>query len=289
VYVSKPQEFIEENFKGNILKFELESVLFSGKSDFQKVEVVQTKHHGRMLLNDGCVMLSERDEFVYHEMMAHVALFTHPNPKKVLIIGGGDGGTAREVLRHPSVQKCDMVEIDDMVVDACREHLPVTAVGMQESPRFKLYIEDGLKFVRETKETYDVVLVDSTDPVGPAQPLFGPDFYQDIFKILAADGLVLSQAESPFYAAEMQIKLAQILSGIFPICRFMNFSNLTYPGGLWSFSVASKRPHPLNDFDSRRVEKAKLKTQYYNSKIHHAAFALPEFQLERLQMYLKDR
>lgn len=287
--MSDTDQFIEEAFKGNILRFELKKILFEGQSEFQKVQVVDTKHHGRMLLNDGCVMLSERDEFIYHEMMAHIPLFLHPNPKRVLIIGGGDGGTAREVLRHKSVDMCDMVEIDSMVVEASKAHLPVTADGMKESPRFRLFIEDGVKFVNRTSDKYDVVLVDSTDPVGPAQPLFGEGFYRDIYRILTEDGIVVSQAESPFYASEMQVKLAQIISSVFPICRFLNFSNLTYPGGLWSFSFGSKKYHPTNDFHSDRRLQSKMKTKYYNAEIHKSCFSLPEFQMEKLRVYLRDQ
>ncbi|MEE3078240.1 MAG: spermidine synthase, partial [Bdellovibrionota bacterium] len=163
----------ERNEEGFSLGFKVKERLFCGKSDFQKVEIVDTYSHGKVLLNDDLVMLSERDEFAYHDMITHLPLFTHGNPKNVLVIGGGDGGTAREVLRHESVERCVMVEIDKMVVDACIEHIPVTSKDLTNHPKLELLIEDGVKYVKETKERFDVIIIDSTDPIGPATPLFG--------------------------------------------------------------------------------------------------------------------
>jgi len=279
--------WVEERYKDFYgTKFKVEKVLFSGRSDFQSVDIVETKGHGKMLLNDGLVMLSERDEFVYHDMITHVPLFTHPNPEKVLIIGGGDGGTAREVLRHKNVKKCDMVEIDKMVVDACREHIPLTS-EVFTNPKLKIYIEDGVKFVKDTKEKYDVVLVDSTDPIGPAQPLFNIDFYQDVFNCLSDDGIVVSQGECPFLDISMQKTLLSILNDVFKNVLIYNYSNLTYPGGLWSFTYASKTLHPLKDFNKERVEASLLEFKYYSSTIHTAAFALPAFMKTEIAKFLK--
>jgi spermidine synthase len=300
----KNREYATEvNPNGFNVQYKISEVLFTGQSEFQKVEVVQTEGHGKMLLNDDLVMITERDEFVYHDMITHVALFTHPSPKKVLVIGGGDGGTAREVLRHRGVEQVDMVEIDKMVVDACREHIPQTAVGMIESPRFNLYIDDGVKFVKDfaagqtkgqknsanplAQKKYDVIIVDSTDPIGPATPLFGPEFYKDIHSSLADDGIVVSQGESPYYNRDTQISMSKILSSAFPILKYYNFTNLTYPGGLWSFSFASKKYHPVQDFNPSRVEASGLKFKYYTANLHSAAFQLPQFQLENIGLYLK--
>ena len=283
-------KFVEEVNAENhfAVRYEIKEVLFSQASSFQKVEVVETLGHGRMLLNDNLVMITERDEFVYHDMITHVPLFTHPNPRKVLIIGGGDGGTAREVLRHKSIEHCDMVEIDGLVVEACKKFIPQTASGMTESLRFKLYIDDGVRFVKETKEKYDVIIVDSTDPIGPAQPLFGLEFYKDVLNCLTENGLVVSQGESPFYNAKIQKTMSQILGSLFKIVKYYNFTNLTYPGGYWSFSLASKGLHPLRDFHPERVKSSGLKFQYYNENIHTAAFQLPNFQLQNLAENLKD-
>ncbi len=188
----------------------MKRVLFSGKSPFQRVDIVETAGHGRMLLNDGLVMVSERDEHVYHEMIAHVPLFVHSRPQRVLVIGGGDGGTVREVLRHPSVEHVRLVEIDQMVVDACREHLPATAACLSD-PRVQVTIADGVRFVAETDERYDVVLVDSTDPIGPAAPLFGREFYGNVRDVLTERGIVVSQAENPFYEQAAQRSLLATL------------------------------------------------------------------------------
>ncbi|MCF8060140.1 MAG: polyamine aminopropyltransferase [Bacteriovoracaceae bacterium] len=277
-----------EDFLG--LRIRVDKTLFSGKSPFQTVDVVETRGHGKMLLNDGLVMVTERDEFAYHDMITHVPLFVHPNPKKVLVIGGGDGGTAREVIRHPSVEKCTMVEIDEMVVNACVEHIPQTS-SMLKDPRIELIIGDGVKFVEDAVKSgdkFDVILVDSTDPIGPAQPLFGLEFYENIYKALNEDGIVVSQGESPFYQEKMQNKLVEILSETFPKVSIYNFSNMTYPGGLWSFTFGSKKYHPLKDFSAGRVVESGLDFDYYNEEVHQGAFALPNFMKKRLSKWLKD-
>ncbi|MAW07821.1 MAG: spermidine synthase [Halobacteriovoraceae bacterium] len=279
--------WVEEKHENFSLKFKVNKVLFSGKSEFQTVDVVETEQLGNMLLNDGLIMCTEKDEFIYHDMIAHVPLFVHPNPKKVLVIGGGDGGTAREVLRHPSVEKCVMVEIDKMVVDASIAHLPITACAF-ENPKLELHIDDGLKFVKNTKEKFEVILVDSTDPIGPAQPLFGKDFYQDIYNCLSDDGIVVSQGESPFYEVPMQKKLMGIIHEIFPKSLIYNFSNLTYPGGLWSFTFGSKKYHPIQDFNADKVKSIAGEFKYYNEQIHSGAFFLPSFMKKELQGLIKE-
>ena len=273
--------WIEEKLEDTYgMRFRVTEVLFSGKSQFQSVQVVRTAGHGVMLLNDGFIMLSERDEFVYHEMIAHVPLFVHPNPRRVLIIGGGDGGTAREVLRHPSVEECTLVEIDRMVVEACCLHLPKTASCLD---RVEVVIGDGVAYVAETDRNFDVVLVDSTDPIGPAQPLFGEAFYRSVHRVLAPDGIVVSQGETPWYQQPMQCKLSGILQAVFERNGVYNFSNLTYPGGLWSFTFASKGLHPLADLDEQRVRDSEMALDYYNEAVHKAAFALPTFQARALR------
>lgn len=269
------------------MKFKVEKTLFSGVSDFQSVDVVETRGHGRMLLNDGLVMVSERDEFIYHDMITHVPLFVHPNPKNVLVIGGGDGGTAREVLRHKGVEKVTMVEIDEMVVNACREYIPQTSSKLDD-PKMNLIIGDGVQFVKESKEKFDVILVDSTDPIGPATPLFGPEFYNNVFERLTDNGIVVSQGESPFLNKETQISLLSILNNIFPKVCIYNFSNLTYPGGLWSFTFATKGLHPLKDFDQSRVEASGLEFDYYSADMHRAAFSLPAFMKKNIGKLLRD-
>ncbi len=284
----KSNVWVEEMIEDKVgLRFKIENTLFSGKSEFQYVDVVATTALGKMLLNDGLIMVTEKDEFVYHDMIAHVPLFVHPNPENVLVIGGGDGGTAREVLRHKNVKKCTMVEIDKLVVDACREHIPQTSCALDDE-RLTLLFEDGVKFVKNTKEKFDVILVDSTDPIGPATPLFGEEFYRDIYRCLSDDGIVVSQGESPWYQMDMQGVLMKILHQIFPKVRIYNFSNLTYPGGLWSFTFASKGLHPIKDFTEQRVESSDMTFDYYTPAVHRAAFALPQFQLNKIGDYIKE-
>lgn len=277
--------WVTENYKDVYkMSYKYSKKLFSGQSEFQKVEVYKTEHLGNVLLNDDFMMCSERDEFAYHEMISHVPLSVHPNPQKVLIIGGGDGGTAREVLKHKNIEKVVMVEIDEMVVNACKEFLPITASELN-NPRLELRIEDGLKYVQETKEKFDVVMIDSTDPIGPAAPLFGIDFYKNVFKCTTDNAIVVSQCESPFMFLETQQSTLNVFSQVFPKVQIYNYSNITYPGGLWSFAFASKGLDPVIDFRSTVSEDMNLK--YYNSQIHKAAFCLPNFQKQSLSPYLK--
>lgn len=283
----KSEVWVEEKYKDfYAFRFKVERTLFAGKSEFQTVDVVETRGHGKMLLNDGLIMVTERDEFIYHDMLSHVPLFTHPDPKSVLIIGGGDGGTAREVLRHKNVERVVQVEIDKMVVDACKEWIPQTACAYDD-PKVELIIGDGVKYMAETKEKFDVILVDSTDPIGPAAPLFGPEFYGNIYNVLNDKGIVVSQGESPFLEHECQKSMLSILNQKFDVVSIYNFNNLTYPGGLWSFTFASKGPHPVKDFNPQRVKDSGLEFQYYNELIHTGAFAIPSFQKNNLKEYLK--
>ncbi len=282
-----PEFWFEEKYKDILsYKYKMSKTLFSEKGPFQQVDVIETLAYGKMLINDGLVMATEKDEFVYHDMISHPAIFLHPSPKNILIIGGGDGGTAREVLRHKQVEKCVMVEIDELVVRACKEHIPQTASQL-DSPKLNLIIDDGVEFVKKTQEKFDVILVDSTDPIGPAQPLFDKSFYHDIYNCLDENGIVVSQGESAFLMPDMQKILLEILSSTFPIVTLYNYTNLSYPGGLWSFSYASKKIHPLNDFDPEKVKKSSLKFNYYNEDIHRGAFALPSFQREKLTQCIK--
>lgn len=280
--------WVEEQFSDFLgLRFKVEKVLFSGKSEFQTVDVVETKGHGKMLLNDGLIMVTERDEFAYHDMITHIPLFVHPNPKNVLVIGGGDGGTAREVIRHKSVEKCVMVEIDGMVVDACKEHIPQTSCALDD-PRIELIIGDGVKYVKECANKFDVIIIDSTDPIGPAAPLFGPEFYADVHKCLSDNGVVVSQGESSWYALEIQKSLLEVLNAEFPKTYLYSFSNLTYPGGLWSFTFASNGLDPVKDFDPGRVAESGLDFEYYNADLHTAVFALPNFVRKGLKGLIKN-
>ena len=265
----------------------MKKILFSDRSEFQTIDIVDTYGHGKMLINDGFVMLSERDEFIYHEMIAHVPLHVHPHPKKVLIVGGGDGGTAREVLKHQSLEKCTMVEIDKMVVEACQKYIPLTASCLTNHPKLELKIEDAVKYVARSQEKFDVVLVDSTDPIGPAQPLFCEEFYKNIYDRLSDDGIVVSQGESPYYESKIQESMLKILKSLFPVTQIYTYSNLTYPGGLWAFTFASKGLHPLKNINIRE-ENHLANMKYYSPEVHKSAFCHPPFIKSQLKGLLSD-
>ena len=281
--IKHPSLFVEERYKNWItFRYDITKTLFSQKSEFQHIQVVETNGFGRMLLNDNIVMVSEMDEFVYHDMIAHVPLFVHPCPKDILIIGGGDGGTVREVLRHPTVQKCTLVEIDGLVIEACKKFLPQLSSKLDDD-RVTIHVADGAKYVKETSKSFDVVIVDSTDPLGPSLPLFNSEFYQNIHRILSDDGIVVSQCESSFLEDEMQASIMKILHSHFPIVSIYNYTNLTYHG-MWSFALGSKKYHPTRDYDPKKTEGWDF--SYYNSDIHTAAFALPSFMKKALKDHL---
>lgn len=263
------------------LGFKVEKTLFTGRSRFQQIDVVKTESHGVMLLNDGMVMLSERDEFIYHEMIAHVPLFVHPCPQRVLVIGGGDGGTVREVLKHPEIKRVVMVEIDEMVIQACRTHLPSVSCALDDK-RLKICVQDGINYIAETEETFDIVIVDSTDPIGPAVPLFDKPFYEGISAALDSEGILITQAGSAFYDGKTQQAMLSNQKPFFKNLHLYLYSNLTYPGGLWGFGFASKGLCPIRGFDDRRVASSGIDTRYYNPGVHRGAFSLPNFVLKNL-------
>lgn len=259
----------------------VEKLLFSEQTPYQTVEVYETDTWGNLLTIDGMVMLSEKDEFVYHEMLTHVGMFSHPNPQKVLIIGGGDGGTAREVLRHPTVKQVDMVEIDEAVVRASKEFLP--KVGDWDNPKLNVLLEDGIEFVKNINEPYDVIIIDGSDPVGPAEGLFENEFMQACYDGLSEDGVLTAQTESP-WVADYHKSMRQVFTALDDIYvtskMYLAYIPL-YPAGMWSFAFASKGANPLSDITLERVQKGlpKFNTEmkYYNAEIHKSCFALPNF------------
>jgi spermidine synthase len=266
------------------VSFRIKETLFSASSAYQRVQIVDTAGYGKMLFNDGIAMLAERDEFIYHEMIAHVPLFIHPDPKNILVIGGGDGGTVREVLKHPSVTKCTLCEIDELVISACKKHIPQTAACLcHDDPRVDIQIKDAVEFIKKTGELYDVIIVDSSDPIGPAAPLFGAAFYADVYAHLTERGLVVAQAESPFiYQDEQKCLLEIIKKQCGRVCIY-NFTTLTYPGGLWSFALSGKGDFvPGGVCDEKRLRTLEGELQYYTAQMHTAAFSLPVFQQKNL-------
>ncbi|AEG14655.1 Spermidine synthase [Desulfofundulus kuznetsovii DSM 6115] len=261
------------------LSCRVKKVLCEEKTPFQHLAVYDTVQFGRMLALDDVIQTTVKDEFVYHEMIAHVGLNTHPNPRRVLVIGGGDGGSIREILKHSSVEQATLVEIDERVIAAAREYLPEISCALDD-PRVRVIVDDGIKHVKENRNTYDMIIVDSTDPVGPAEGLFGKAFYQDVHDALTEDGLFVAQTESPFFNQDIISRVFRDIRSIFPITRLFLACVPTYPGGLWSFTMGSKK------YDPRQVnvlELPDLKTRYYSPAIHRAAFELPPFVAELVE------
>ncbi|KHF38774.1 polyamine aminopropyltransferase [Halalkalibacter okhensis] len=243
------------------------------QTDFQKLDMIETEEFGNMLVLDGMVMTTEKDEFVYHEMVAHVPLFTHPNPKNVLVVGGGDGGVIREILKHPSVEKATLVEIDGKVIEYSKKYLP-TIAGALNDPRVDVQVDDGFMHIAKSVNEYDVIMVDSTEPVGPAVKLFEKGFYEGISKALKDDGIFVAQTDNPWFHSELITKVFKDVQEIFPITRLYTANIPTYPSGLWTFTIASKKHDPLEVEDSRFHD---LETKYYTKELHKACFALPKF------------
>jgi spermidine synthase len=255
-------------------------LLFSHQSEYQLVEVYETDTWGNLMTIDGMVMLSEKDEFVYHEMLSHTGLFTHRSPERVLIIGGGDGGTAREVMKHKTVQHVDMVEIDETVINASKKYLK--DVGDFDNPKLHLQIEDGISFVRNINEPYDMIIIDGSDPVGPAAGLFEKEFYSHCFRALTDEGVLATQTETPWIYSyhESMKKVYSSLNKLFNHTRIYLCSIPLYPSGIWSMMCASKKLDPIEESVLKRVEEgvsALGKLKYYNREVHKGSFALPNF------------
>lgn len=258
--------------------------LFSAKSDYQRIDVFDSKEFGRFLTLDGFMMLTEKDEFIYHEMMVHVPMAVHPNVKKVLVIGAGDGGVVRELARYQTIEKIDMVEIDELVVEVCKKYLPFTACSLNDE-RVNITYQDGLKYVRNCENEYDLIIVDSTDPFGPGEGLFTKEFYGNCYKALKEDGIVVNQHESPFYkedALAMQRAHKRIVES-FAISKVYQTHIPTYPSGHWMFGFSSKKYHPTKDFNGAKWDMLGISTKYYNTRLHVGAFALPNYVEELLR------
>lgn len=259
----------------------IEKTLFKGESPYQKLEIIETSNFGKMMVLDDCIMLTESHEYVYHEMIAHIPLFLHHHPKQILIIGGGDGGTAREVLRHPSVERCVLVEIDELVVEKSKEFFPKLRIAF-DNPRLELRIEDGIKYIENQQDIFDIILVDSTDPIGPAEGLFTEEFYNKVSIALKPNGIVVSQAESPYFFQKTQQNLINTLRKVYPFVTLYLASIPFYPSGTWSFSLASKEI--IKNIIPRLEELNKMHSelQYLNEEVFIASFALPTFLRESL-------
>lgn len=256
--------------------------LFSQKTPFQQVDVFETAQFGTVLALGGVINATERDESGYHEMLVHVPLMVHPNPRRVLIIGGGDGGTMREVCRYEAVERATQVEIDEVVVEVCKKYLPETAVGF-EHPKCNLIIGDGLEHVRQAADgCYDVILVDSTDPVDAGTVLFTEEFYRECHRVLDDDGILVPQSDSMFNSARNVERVVTQLDQIFDQVHLYRTLVPTYPFSMWNFTFASKGPHPWEDIRGERLSHFEADLRYYTSELHRAAFVLPRWMDEQI-------
>ncbi|MBP1755176.1 MAG: spermidine synthase [Firmicutes bacterium] len=269
------------------LSLKVKEQLYSKTSNFQHIAILDTEEFGRALTLDGCLMVTEKDEFIYHDMIVHVPMASNLNIKRVLVIGAGDGGTIRELTRYPGIECIDMVEIDEMVVEACREYLQQTACKLDD-PRVHIYYEDGLKFVRRQVNEYDLILVDSTDPFGPGEGLFTKEFYGNCYNALTDQGILVNQHESTYYASYVDAmkRAHQRIKETFPIALVYQAHIPTYPSGHWLFGYASKHYDPIRDLDEAAWNALGIKTKYYNTKLHVGCFALPNYVKEQLNEYV---
>lgn len=265
----------EQQTDNQQLSVRVTKVLHQEKTDFQDLVIVETQQWGRLLALDGFFQTNDVDEFVYHEMGAHVPLFTHPDPKRVLVIGGGDGGMVREVVKHPSVEHVDLVEIDGRVIETSKQFFPQISVALTGNPKVHVHVEDGIKWVQEHEAEYDVIIIDSSEPIGPGEGLFTPEFYANVYKCLTGDGLMVAQTESPWTNAHVIKRAFGGISKSFPITRLYTCAVPTYPTGLWSFTMGSKKHDPMDANPEERF--GDMATKYYIPSLHFAALQLPRF------------
>lgn len=279
--VKMSEWFVEEDNKEIRFSCKIDKTLFEGKSDYQDVKVVNTLAYGKMLILDGCVMLTETDEFVYHELISHVPLCYHKNPRNVLVIGGGDGGTVREVLKHKEVEKVVLCEIDKMVVDVSKKFFPEVA-GELDNKRAEVFIGDGIDYIARHENAFDIILVDSTDPVGPGEGLFTKDFYKSVSRALRPGGIVALQSESPWFRKPFLERIQNNVAGAFEHKKAYIGPVTTYPRGLWSWTMAS---HDATLFDAPNLERFRAVSKglkYLTEGMLTTVFDIPAFFKEKI-------
>lgn len=263
-----------ENLK---ISYRIKDIIFQQNSPFQHVMILDTYDFGAMLVLDGVVQTTSMDGHIYNEMIAHIPLTFHPDPRKVLIIGGGDCGAAREACKYPQVDKIDMVEIDQLVVEACLNHLPAVS-GRLSDPRVRFVYGDGVEFARQSKEVYDVIIVDSSDPVGPAKQLFELEFYRNLRGSLKPGGIMVCQSQSPIFHADVMAQTYHRINSLFAHTYLYSAVVPTYPGGMWSFTLGSKA-----EVDWTRTDSFDKPAAYVNNEVLKSCFRLPQFLADELQ------
>lgn len=279
--------FSEATSEGHKISLRVKETLYQGKSEFQEIAVLDTEDFGHVLVLDGLFQTTERDEYVYHELIAHVPLMAHPAPVRVLVVGGGDGGTVREVLRHPMVEAVTLCEIDGEVIAQSRKWLPGLACGLDD-PRVTVKVADAIAYVKEQPAAYDVVIVDSSDPVGPGEGLFSAAFYSDVKRALKPGGVVCVQTESPFAMEDQLSRAYRYLYAVFPRVETFVGTIPTYPGHLWSWAFCSEGPGPFDRLREGDMAAVEAQTRYYNGDIHRGAFALPNY-VKRMLAGLREQ
>lgn len=274
-----PSIYVSEQFTENIsMGIRVNKQLYGEESEFQRIEVFESQEFGRFLMLDGDIIFSEADEFVYNEMVVHVPMAVHPNVKKVLIIGGGDGGVARELIAYPEIKEIEVVEPDEQMVSVCREFFPEAVKGFDDE-RVNIIYQDGLRFLRGRTSEFDLIINDATDPFGHTEGLFTKEFYGSCYKALKDDGIMVYQHGSPFFDEDEEAFRAmhRKVYKSFPISRVYQAHIPTCPSGYWMFGFASKKYHPIKDFKPEKWKKRKLETWYYSSNLHIGAFMLPKY------------
>ena len=269
--------FTEKESSGSAFSFKVKKHLYSFTTSYQRIDVLESYGFGKILILDGYTMFTEKDEFMYHETITHVPLFVHPDPEDVLIIGGGDGGVLREVLKHPEVRKATLVEVDEKVIEVSKRFFPQLSKAFEDK-RAHVVIADGASYVEDKKDEFDIIIVDSTDPyAGAASPLFQRKFYQDCYNALREDGIMVAQTESPYHDTYWVKNIYKEMKYAFPGRRMYLGYMPSYPGTLWSYAFASKRYDPIGDLHEERIDIDRYELKYYNADVHRAAFALPNF------------
>ncbi|MFH0765119.1 MAG: polyamine aminopropyltransferase [Calditrichota bacterium] len=267
--------FMEPEISNAGLALRIREHLFKKQTPYQLIEIFDTYEYGRVMTLDQLIMVTARDEYAYHEMLTHVPLLLHPNPRRVLVIGGGDGGTLREVVKHPTLEKAVQVEIDAEVVEASQRFFPELASAYNH-PKVELVIADAVLWLKQTSDKFDVVLVDGSDPVGPAVGLFQSSFFESIKSVLNEGGLMSGQVGSPFYNLDRCGEVMTQLRNLFPYTGFYTAMIPAYPSGTWGFGMGSKRELSFDRSSEVRYSTFKGTLKYYNNDIHNGAFLLPE-------------
>ncbi|MDD5937363.1 MAG: polyamine aminopropyltransferase [Clostridiales bacterium] len=257
--------------------------LASFESEFQQIDILETYEYGRVLILDGELFITEKDEFIYHEMITHVPMAVHPKVRNVLVMGAGDGGTIRELCKYDTIESIDMVQVDRDIVRLCKEYMPFTALKLEDE-RVHIHFEEELRFVRGKKEEYDLIIVDCADPFGPAEGLFTREFYGNCFKALREDGILINQHESPFYNEHSNSvqKAHRHITTVFPLSTVYQCHIPSYPSGHWLFGFASKKYDPIKDLKEDQWNQLGLKVRYYNTDLHKGCFYLPNYVKELL-------